>query len=68
MFQILEHMDGMDELMKRLNLIGARNCHIFMAVPNARRIAYNDAHCALPDLPPNHIGGWMPRAFEAVAG
>lgn len=67
MFQVLEHMDGLDALMDRLRLLAAPGCHIFIAVPNARRIAFNEQNGGLLDMPPNHIGRWTPRAFEAIA-
>jgi SAM-dependent methyltransferase len=67
MFQVLEHMDDLDVLMQRLKFIASPKCHIFIAVPNARRIAFNENNGALLDMPPNHIGRWSPGAFEDVA-
>jgi hypothetical protein len=67
MFQVLEHMDELDALMERLKFLAAPDCHIFIGVPNSRRIAFNEQNGGLLDMPPNHIGRWTPRALEIIA-
>jgi Methyltransferase domain len=67
MFQVLEHMDRLDAVMERLRFLAARGCHLFIAVPNARRVAFNEQHGGLLDMPPNHIGRWTEPAFRALA-
>jgi hypothetical protein len=67
MFQVLEHMDRLDATMERLRYLAAGGCHLFVAVPNALRIAFNEEHGGLLDMPPNHIGRWTRSAFEVLA-
>jgi hypothetical protein len=40
---------------------------MFIAVPNAARIEFNELHGALLDMPPNHVGRWNPDCFAAIA-
>ncbi|MCY7305791.1 MAG: class I SAM-dependent methyltransferase, partial [Rhodoferax sp.] len=67
MFQVLEHMDGLAALAGRLRYLTKPGAGIFLAVPNAARIAFNEEHASLRDMPPNHISRWTPAAFEAFA-
>jgi len=66
LFQIVEHLDGLDELFARIRSLLKRGGSAFCAVPNFARIEYQEANGSLMDLPPNHIGRWTPRAFDAV--
>lgn len=66
-FQVLEHMDGLDALMRRLKFLLRPDGRIFIAVPNGRQIAFSEAHGGLSDMPPNHIGRWSVRAFQHIA-
>ena len=67
LFQVLEHLDGLDDLFGHLGKLAAPDGHLFAAVPNADRIAFNETHGSLLDMPPNHVGRWTRAAFEAVA-
>ncbi len=67
LFQVLEHMDGLDALLQRFNELLMPGARIFIAVPNIARIAYNESHGSLLDMPPNHISRWTRRSFEAFA-
>lgn len=67
LFQVLEHLDGLDALFAHLSGLAAPNGHVFAAVPNAERIAFNERHGSLLDMPPNHVGRWTHAAFEALA-
>ena len=67
MFQVLEHMDGLDRLLQRVGELLRPGAQIFIAVPNIRRIDYNETQGALLDMPPNHISRWTRGAFEAMA-
>lgn len=64
MFQVLEHMDKLDELFKKLNFLTTEGAHLFIAVPNPKRIQFNETTGSLLDLPPNHIGRWNRSGFE----
>lgn len=67
MFQVLEHMDGLDPLAERINELLQPGASLFIAVPNIERIAHNEAHGSLLDMPPNHISRWTEAAFAALA-
>jgi SAM-dependent methyltransferase len=67
MFQVLEHMDGIDDVFARLRQLTSSSGRIFIAVPNPGRIEFNEQHGALMDMPPTHIGRWTPEAFEVNA-
>jgi SAM-dependent methyltransferase len=66
LFQIVEHLDGLDTLFGRIRDLLKSGGSAFCAVPNPARIEYQEAHRSVPDLPPNHIGRWTPQAFDAV--
>jgi SAM-dependent methyltransferase len=66
MFQVLEHMDSPDVLFGRLELVTNEHAHVFIAVPNPKRIAFNEQHGSLLDMPPNHIGRWTAKTFSAI--
>ena len=66
LFQVVEHLDRLDALFRHLARFGASDAHLFIAVPNQRRVEFNERHGALRDLPPNHIGRWNRRGFEVI--
>ena len=67
MFQIMEHMDGVDEIFEQIAALTRDHAHLFIAVPNEKRIAFNERHGSLLDLPPNHLGRWNRRCFQILA-
>jgi SAM-dependent methyltransferase len=67
MFQVLEHMDSLDDLFSGLRKIICPGGKMFIAVPNATRIEYQEKSGSLLDMPPNHIGRWTLQAFEVIA-
>jgi SAM-dependent methyltransferase len=67
LFQVVEHLDGLDPLFDRIRSLLKPGGSVFCAVPNSARITYQETNGSVPDLPPNHIGRWTPRAFEAVS-
>jgi len=67
MFQVLEHMDGLDALFTRLAELLAPGASVFIAVPNVHRISFNERHDSLLDMPPNHISRWTEDSFTALA-
>jgi len=66
MFQVLEHMDDLHILFSKLNWLLKDGGSLFIAVPNEKRIAFNEAHGALMDMPPNHVGRWTQPAFDKI--
>lgn len=67
MFQVLEHLDNLDVLFKKINEISKKNASLFIAVPNEDKIEFNEINGALLDMPPNHIGRWNKTAFNIFA-
>jgi SAM-dependent methyltransferase len=66
MFQVLEHLDRLNELVAKIARLNPRD--VFISVPNPNFIAFNEAHGSLFDMPPNHIGRWTIKAFDATWG
>jgi SAM-dependent methyltransferase len=67
LFQVVEHLDGLDALFARIASLLKSGGSAFCAVPNQARVRYQEANRSVPDLPPNHIGRWTPQAFDAVS-
>ena len=63
LFQVLEHLDDLHQLMNTLKEILTDNGEILIAVPNAKVIEFNENNGALLDMPPNHIGRWSKSSF-----
>jgi SAM-dependent methyltransferase len=66
LFQVVEHMDGLDSLFARLSQLLRNDGLLFIAVPNPKRITFNEQNGSLLDTPPNHIGRWSPAAFQIL--
>ncbi len=67
LFQVLEHLDGLDAVFERCTELATTDGHVFIAVPNNRAIASNEHTGSLLDLPPNHVGRWTREAFEVIS-
>lgn len=67
LFQIVEHMDRLDELFSHLQWLTRPDAAVFISVPNDKLIHFYEKNGALLDMPPNHVGRWNKRAFELVA-
>ena len=67
LFQVLEHMDRLDALFARLRHLTKAGGDIFIAVPNERRIEFNETNGAVLDMPPNHIGRWNRDCFKRIS-
>jgi SAM-dependent methyltransferase len=68
MFQVLEHLSCLDTVFARLQQLAAPDGSLFIAVPNKERTDYQESSGCLIDMPPNHVGRWTLRAFEALGG
>jgi SAM-dependent methyltransferase len=66
MFQVLEHLDRLDELFMALKRMLRPGGSVFIAVPNSLRIDFNERNGALLDMPPNHIGRWSRECFAII--
>ena len=67
LFQVLEHLDRLDQLFKRLHAMARSGANVFLAVPNDDLIEFYENHNALLDMPPNHVGRWNRTCFSEVA-
>lgn len=67
MFQVLEHLDQLDTLFQRLNDITTNSAVLYIAVPNDRRVQFNEEHDALGDMAPCHVGRWNEKSFQMIA-
>lgn len=59
-------MDDLDGLFERLSRLLDDRGVTFIAVPNSKRIQFNEKNGSLRDTPPNHIGRWSFAAFELI--
>ncbi|MGI8568683.1 MAG: class I SAM-dependent methyltransferase [Methylocella sp.] len=66
LFQVVEHMDGLDSLFARLFQCLHDDGLLFIAVPNPKLITFNEQNGSLLNTPPNHIGSWSPAAFQIL--
>ena len=64
LFQVLEHLDNVDQTFKAFNAIAKPGSHLFIGVPNGRKTRFNELNNALLDMPPNHIGRYNRKVFE----
>lgn len=67
MFQVLEHIDDLKNLMLQYKCILKKGGRIIFAVPGEKNIEFNEINGALLDMPPNHIGRWSLKSFEKLA-
>jgi 2-polyprenyl-3-methyl-5-hydroxy-6-metoxy-1,4-benzoquinol methylase len=67
MFQVLEHMDGLDAVFGTLRSLMKERANLFISVPNPRWIQFIELNGALLDMPPNHVGRWNRRCFAVMA-
>jgi len=66
LFQVLEHLDKLEETFNTLKKISKPGGHIFIGVPNGRKIKFNELNDALLDMPPNHIGRFSKKSFALL--
>jgi 2-polyprenyl-3-methyl-5-hydroxy-6-metoxy-1,4-benzoquinol methylase len=67
MFQVLEHRDRIEDTFRTIHSLLREGGHLFLAVPNAERIRFNEANGSLFDMPPNHISQWSIENFRLAA-
>ncbi len=67
MFQVVEHMDRLDEMMVRVRELCTGRGHVFFSVPSAHRTNYVEECGWQFDMPPAHIGRWTVPAMEHLA-
>lgn len=67
MFQVLEHMDDLDDVFRKLHWLMKEEAHLFISVPNPLRLQFYELNGALLDMPPNHVGRWNQNCFAIMA-
>ena len=65
-FQVLEHLDNLDDFFNRLDLITNKNANIFIAVPNYQMRKFFDSLSCYIDIPPIHISRWNQSCFSYI--
>lgn len=58
LFQTLEHLDNLDEVLSSLNNLTAINSHVFISVPNVDYLEWAELTLGVIDMPPNHVTGF----------
>lgn len=66
LFQVLEHLDGLDQFFSKLKEITTDGAHVFVAVPNPIQRRFFDSYGLYQDLPPAHVGRWAPHPLEVI--
>ncbi len=67
MFQVLEHMDRVDDVFASLRELMAPGGQLFIGVPNDASVNVQEEVTGFWEMPPNHIGRWTRAAMESVA-
>lgn len=67
LFQVLEHLDNIDETFSTINYVTRPAGHLFIGVPNEKKIVFNELNDALLDMPPNHIGRYNQKSFKLLS-
>jgi hypothetical protein len=67
MFQVLEHMEHIDDAFQSLNQLSAPNAELFITVPNDNHRNFYDNIGEHLDLPPTHISRWNKKSMTYMA-
>ncbi len=67
MFQVLEHLDSLDQVFGALRRLTATGGELFISVPNHASVTTQEELTGFWEMPPNHIGRWTGAAIESVA-
>ena len=65
-FQVFLHFDDLDAALEAFHRVTRPGGILFVSVPNAARITFNETRGAVLDLPPAQLTRWTRAAFEAV--
>lgn len=58
LFQTLEHLDRLDEVVDSLKKLGTADVDVFISVPNVAYIDWAQENLGIIDMPPNHINAF----------
>jgi len=67
MFQVLEHLTDPKSAIRTAAEFLNSGGHVFITVPNAAQIAFQERSGSLLDMPPNHVSTWTSQALR-IAG
>ena len=67
MFQTLEHIADAHAVFDAFRRVGRPGSHVFASVPNAAAIDLQERLARYWDMPPNHVGRWLPACFTSIA-
>ena len=66
MFQVLEHIDKIEDTFKFINKITSVQASIFIAVPNDVTRRFYEENGVFLDVPPIHVSRWNKSNFELL--
>lgn len=67
LFQVLEHLDDIDSLIKVFKSMLSDEGYIYVSTPNREWVDFHENNGGTIDYPPNHIGRWGVGAYQALA-
>ena len=67
MFQTLEHIAAIDEVLAGLTSVLRPSGSLFLSMPNAAAVIFQEKATHYWDMPPNHVGRWGPVAIRSAA-
>ncbi len=65
-FAVLEHLDNLDGLFKRLSKLLKKDGHLFISTHETSKVLFFEGNNAGLDLPPTHISCWNKKSFYKV--
>lgn len=66
LFQTLEHLDRLDEVTSALCRLTTKDADVFLSVPNAEYIDWQERNLGLIDMPPNHITAFSKEGLRKL--
>ena len=66
MFQVLEHMDNIEDVFKSLNFFSKSGANLFISVPNGNFRRFLDNRGIHLDIPPVHIGRYKYESLNTI--
>lgn len=67
LFEVLEHLDHIDDTFRTIDIVTKPGGHLFIGVPNEKKIMFNELNDGLLDMPPNHICRYNKKSFEILS-
>jgi SAM-dependent methyltransferase len=67
MFEVLEHLDNLDDLFTKLNLVTNSGSSLFIGVPNNRQRKIYEDGGIIQDMPPVHLTRWNYESMNIIA-